>query len=170
MKKNIFIILILLIINVYYGFSTQKIYDDYKNKRIKLINNKIHYMCGKDYPDVANAIFYNVDPKFDSIIISIIWKESRFNSKALSPKYNASIHRDYGLMQISSAYWKFDKDKILEPDYNIKFGYEIYQHFWDKSNSNLWYSLKYYNGSNEYARSVLNIYARLSKKFNEQLC
>jgi soluble lytic murein transglycosylase-like protein len=139
----------------------------FKRYRQEAIKNKIYYLSGKYYPSVVKAIYNYVEPKFDNVIISIIWQESKFKKHALSKKYWGG-YRDYGLMQISDYFWKFDKKFIFDEDYNIVIGYRIYKKLWKQSNYNLWYSLKYYNGTSIYAHEVMNIYSNLIVKFGEK--
>lgn len=141
-------------------------YNEYRKIRIA---DKIHYLSGKCYPKVVDAIFNHVDPCLDNAVISIIWKESRFKTNVTSDRYWGH-YRDYGLMQISSYFWKFDPDLIFNEDYNVLIGYGIYKSFLESQNGNLWYSFKRYNGSAEYANSVMRIYCRLMTHFGDKIC
>ena len=161
-KKYVLFLLFILfpfLLNApYFLFNYNKTLEE--SRKIS-IQSKIYYLSGKYYPTIADAIYNNVEPKFDNIILSIIWKESRFNRHALSNKYYGN-YRDYGLMQISDYWWNFNKNLIFNEDYNIKIGYNIYVQFWKRSEYDIWHSLKYYNGSEVYAHSVINIYYDLT--------
>ena len=141
-------------------------FNKYRKTRI---SDKIYYLSGKSYPKIVDAIFKYVEPQFENAVLSIIWKESKFYKNALSNKY-WDYHYDYGLMQISSYFWDFDKELIFNEDYNIRIGYSIYSDFFKRKNITVWKSFKYYNGSVEYANAVWKIYNNLTKTFGDNIC
>jgi len=117
------------------------------------------------YEDIAKSIMKHVSYKDIDIVLCIISTESEFNKNAVSRKYKGD-HADYGLMQISSYFWKFNKELIFDIEYNISYGYFIFNSF---SDGHSYYSpLKAYNGSHEYAIKVLKKYNKLKNDFYEK--
>ena len=101
MKKKTIVFLCLVFPFILNAFCFSSHYEGKFNEyRKNRISSKIHYLSGKYYPKVAEAIFNNVDAYLDNAVISIIWKESRFKAHVTSDRYWGH-YRDYGLMQVS---------------------------------------------------------------------
>lgn len=110
-----------------------------------------------EHEETIDKIVYRLSkPGTERIILSIIQVESGGNPNAVS-KTN-----DYGLMQINKTCWAkyYDFDRILEPEYNIQAGIEIFNLCLNQSNNNIEKALKLYNGSSLYP-------PRIDKKHKE---
>lgn len=103
------------------------------------------------------TILLNAPDSLRQIINSMIWVESNWESGAISKT------GDHGLMQINQYYWKhrYDFQKILEPEYNIKAGTEILQCCLESSNGDIEKALKLYNGSWKYPILINNKHKEL---------
>ena len=137
--------------------------------RLNKVEHKIYLLSGQHYDSIALDICNIVNPEHEDDIISIIFKESEFNERATSKKYWGE-YRDYGLMQISSYYFKFNKVKIYESYYNISIGYAYYLECLDDSKGSSYYAFQRYNGSIEYADEVIQIkYKLLERIFYDRI-
>lgn len=102
-------------------------------------------------------ILLNTPDSLRSIIDSMIWIESNWQSDVISKT------GDHGLMQVNQYYWghRYDFEKMLEPEYNIKAGTEILQLCIQLSNGNIEKALKLYNGSWKYPGLINNKHKEL---------
>lgn len=128
---------------------------------LKLSEPKALLEVYHDRPETLSEMIERIVGKDASLVEAIISVESNFNSDAVSHT------GDYGLMQVNKYWWehKFDWDRILEPEYNVKAGYYILTEYIKKSD-NIQEALKRYNGGSVYPHLVNRKHYQL---YNEYL-
>jgi hypothetical protein len=67
---------------------------------------------------IQEALEYNIPV---NIAFSIAWRESQFNSNAISPK-NRNGSRDWGLFQLNDTYYKWTHDDFFNIEKNVQAG------------------------------------------------
>ena len=56
-----------------------------------------------------------------NIAFSLVWRESKFNIKNMSPK-NKNGSRDWGLFQLNDSYYKWDREQFFDVEKNVQAG------------------------------------------------
>ncbi len=109
-----------------------------------------------EYSKIVDIVYkksreYGFSPE---LVLSIIYIESSFNPKAVSPV------GAYGLMQINYSVWKdelkIDFNKIFDIEYNIDLGLKILRQYYNKSNGNIMKALFLYNNGYKYENYSYN--------------
>ena len=99
---------------------------------------------------IDNAVYKHVLPEHTAVIRKIIWVESRGDSTTVSTT------GDYGIMQVNKKYWgrRFDFSRMLELEYGLLAGYEVFKSCLDTANGDIRLALRLYNGSWSYVDRV----------------
>lgn len=105
-----------------------------------------------------------------SIVLGIIWNESRFNSNATNLNSNGTT--DYGLMQLNDVTFDFlsetiglkSMDELYDAKTNILAGVNILSHYKEDTNNDLIALIKYQVGEGGY-QSMLQTGSEPNKAF-----
>ncbi len=178
MKQSKKIIVFLLVLNVFFlilSVSSIVKLESYvkENKKLKSqivflnrqlealgnVSEKMNFLKFKEesfekrYPEFSKIldVVYEKSKEYGfspELVLSIIYVESSFNPKAISPA------GAYGLMQINYSVWKnelnIDFNKIFDIEYNIDLGLRILKHYYEKSNGDIMKALYLYNNGYKY--------------------
>ena len=149
MKKLMIILVILLVYTGLIPLTTS--YKQLNTENIQL-NTEYNYSVVPLYggTTIDNAVYKHVLPEHTAIIRKIIWLESRGDSTAVSTT------GDYGIMQVNKKYWgrRFDFSRMLELEYGLLAGYEVFNSCLDAANGDIRLALRLYNGSWSYVDRI----------------
>lgn len=126
-------------------------------------------------PEVIRTILEKTsETNYDlDLILAIIYKESRFR-----PQVRSRVA--YGLMQINYGVWKdqFEidsRDELYDPGKNLEIGFQIIEHYFEKTGGKLERTLHYYNNgpsrkynNTDYAKTIMGKYRPKFKEIIEK--
>ena len=148
-KKLMIILVILLVYTCLIPLTTS--YEQLNTGNIP-INTEVNCSVVPLYggTTIDNAVYKHVLPEHTAVIRKIIWVESRGDSTAVSTT------GDYGIMQVNKKCWgrRFDFNRMLELEYGLLAGYEVFKICLDTANGDIRLALKLYNGSWSYVDRV----------------